>query len=253
VSAPASSRRKVTLRIPSFVVIGGGENGVFYVRQLLRAQSAGALDTDHVVVVDRAPRCLVSHEVDPRVTLEVADWSEWLDANLDRFSPADHVVPYHWAPHLFLDWLSRQAERAGATAVRGAAPLAPAGVPFARACGPGDLALSYATWTCPATCIEPALCPHTRGDKDWSLCADLEAARPGLDATGSRAAGLAATTSIVFRCLHLVYGVGTVPVSALFEARRQVLAGLATGPQSYLVATSSHCHALAATLEVRPA
>jgi hypothetical protein len=249
----ARSRREVTLRIPSFVVIGGAEAGVFYVRQLLRAQAAGVLDTEHVVVVDRDPHCLVSHEVDPRVRLEVADWSEWLDANLHRFTPADHVVPYHWAPHLFLDWLSRQAARAGATAVRGAAPMAPTGVPFARGCGPGDLALSYATWTCPATCIEPALCPHTRGPKDWSLYADLEAARSAPDAPGGRAADAAATTSIVFRCLHLVYGVGTVPLAALFEARRRVVAGLASGPRRYLVATSSHCHALAATLEVRPA
>jgi len=225
------------MRVPSFVVIGGGENGAFYVRQLLRAQAAGVLETEHVVVVDRDPRCLVSREPDPRVRLEVADWSEWLDSNLDRLSPDDHVVPYHWAPHLFLEWLSRQAVRAGATAVRGAAPTAPLGVPFTRACGPGDLALSYATWTCPATCIEPALCPHTRGPKDWSLYSDLEAS---------------ADASLVFRCLHLVYGVGTVPLSALFEARRQMLAGLTSGPRRYLVATSSHCHALAATLEVRP-
>ena len=100
--------------------------------------------------------------------------------------------------------------------------------------------MSYATWICPPTCIEPALCPHTRGGKDWSLCADLEAPGEGVE------------HSIVFRCLHLVYGVGTVPVAALIAARDLVLRGLALGPRRYLVATSSHCHALAATLEVRP-
>jgi hypothetical protein len=224
------------MRVPAFVVIGGGESGVFYVRQLLRARAAGVLDTDQVLVVDRDLSCLAGRDPHPLVQIEVADWGEWLDARLDGLRPEDHVVPYHWAPHLFLEWLVRQVRRKGASAVRGATPSAPAGVPFARTCGPGDLALSYATWTCPATCIEPALCPHTRGPKDWSLCGDLEAAPP----------------AIVFRCLHLVYGVGSVPVAALLGARRQVLDGLLTGPRQYLVATSSHCHALAATLEVRP-
>ena len=87
--------------------------------------------------------------------------------------------------------------------------------------------------------IEPALCPHTRGEKDWSLCADLESAGPGVD------------QAIVFRCLHLVHGVGTVPVAALLAARDLLLRGLASGPKRYLVATSSHCHALAANLDVR--
>lgn len=224
------------MRVPSFVVIGGGESGVFYVRQLLRARAAGVLDTDRILVIDRNPSCLVARDPSPLVEVEVTDWGEWLDAHLDHLESDDHVVPYHWAPHLFFDWLTRQARRAGALVVRGETPAAPPGVPFARACGPGDLALSYATWTCPSTCIEPALCPHTRGPKDWSLYGDLEAEPP----------------AIVFRCLHLVYGVGSVPVAALLGARRLVLEGLRVGPHRYLVATSSHCHALAAALEVRP-
>jgi hypothetical protein len=228
------------VRIPAFVVIGGGESGAYSVRQLLRAVAAGRLSTDRILVIDRDPGCAASSRHDPQVTLEVAEWDDWLDERLSGLGAEAHVVPYHWAPHLFLNWLARQARRAGAVATRGEAPPPPAGVPFARASRDADLALSYATWICPATCIEPALCPHTRGPKDWSLCADLEGAREGVDAT------------VVFRCLHLVHGVGTVPLSALFAARDRMLHGLASGPRRYLVATSSHCHALAAALEVRP-
>lgn len=228
------------LRVPTFVVIGGGIDGATHVRQLLRASAAGRLSTDRICVVDRDPSCPASRFTDPRIRIEAALWSEWLDEHLDLLGPADHLVPYHWAPHLLVEWLSRQAARAGATVQRdGSVP--PHGVPYERPTVAGDTALSYATWLCPPLCIEPALCPHTRGPRDWSLAGDLE---PDLE-DGS-------LERIVFRCLHLVYGVGTVPVAAISAARDRLFAGLRRGPKRYLVATSSHCHALATTLQVVP-
>lgn len=226
----------MTLRVPAFVVIGGGEIGAGYVRQLLRAAQAGRLETDRIVVVDRDPSCAARRfAADARVRLETAEWDAWLDARLDELGTGDHLVPYHWAPHLLVSWLARQAERAGATVQRGG-PVPSPGVPFERPTRDGDLALSYATWTCPPACIEPALCPHTRGPKDWSLAADLESGG-GVD------------ERIVFRSLHLVYGVATIPVREVLGARDRVLAGGARR-RSYVVATSSHCHALATRLEV---
>jgi hypothetical protein len=117
------------------------------------------------------------------------------------------------------------------------------GTPVDRATRDGDRALSYATWICPPTCIEPALCPHTRGPKDWSLARDL-ADTPSADGLDD---------PVVFRCLHLVWGVGTVPMREILSARDRVVAGIPSGSHRYLVATSSHCHALATMLEVRPA
>jgi hypothetical protein len=140
-----------------------------------------------------------------------------------------------------VEWLARRARRAGGAARRGGE--APGhGVPYERATADGDRALSYATWPCPPTCIEPELCPHTRGPKDWSLAADLEGGRQG-DGIDHR---------IVFRCLHFLHGVGTIPVGVVQAAGRRVVAGLDGGARRYLVATSSHCHALATVLEVAP-
>ena len=229
------------MRVPTLVVLSGAEIGAGSVRQLLRAAAAGRLDTDLIVVVDRDPECLASRFDDPRVQLAVADWSEWLDGHLDALGPDDHVVPYHWAPHLLVGWLRRQAERRFATATHGEG-VPPHPVPIDRATGDGDRALSYATWICPPTCIEPALCPHTRGPKDWSLAGDLETDVPGEPLEGR----------IVFRCLHLVYGVGTVPVAAIHAARARVLDTPSRGARRFLVATSSHCHALATVLTVTP-
>jgi hypothetical protein len=225
------------LSVPRFVVIGGGADGALYVRQLLRAVTAGRLRTDALHVVDRDPACAVSRSPHPLVRLQRADWNDWLDEHLDGFGVGDHFVPYHWAPHLLVEWLERQARRVGAFTRRDPA-VPPAGVPFERPTRDGALALSYATWPCPPTCIEPALCPHTRAAKHWSLAADLDA--PGV------------LEPLVFRCLHLVHGVATIPVASLLAARRCVLAGLARGPRRYRVATASHCHGLASVLEVVP-
>jgi len=224
------------------VVVGGAEIGAATVRRLLRATDVGPLETDRIVIVDRDPACLAARIADPRASLVAAEWSDWLDDHLGHLGPADQFVPYHWAPHLLSDWLARQAEHAGATTARGG-QVPPHHVPVDRPTAGGDRALSFATWICPPTCIEPALCPHTRGPKDWSLAGVL-ASPHGEDSFDGR---------IVFRCLHLVWGVGTVPVADILAARDRIHAGVREGPRRYLVATSSHCHALATVLEVAPA
>jgi hypothetical protein len=230
------------LHVPTFVVLGGGPIGTASARQLLRAVAAGRLATERIVVIDRDAQCEAARLDDGRVEIAVADWNAWLEAHADAVGPAAHLVPYHWAPHVLVNWLSAEVVRAGGSAHRGG-EVPKVGVPVDRATRDGDRALSYATWLCPPTCIEPALCPHTRGPKDWSLAGDL--ARPQADP------GL--HEPIVFRCLHLVWGVGTIPMSDILGARDRVVAGIAGRTRRYLVATSSHCHALATMVEVGPA
>lgn len=221
-------------------MIGGGETGLYYLRQLRRAAAADRLAYGRILVVDRDARCAVSRAEDPDARLEVAPWEEWLARHLGDLDPRTELVPHHWAPHLLVGWLSLEVERAGGR-TRGGLPSRPAGVPFARPTRGGDLALSYATWTCPPTCVEPDLCPHTRGERDWSLARRLS--DPG-DADA---------TPLVLRCLHLAWGVATLPVADILHARDRLVAGLARGPKRYRVATASHCHGLARLLEVFPA
>lgn len=221
-------------------MISGGEAGAFYVRQLLRAAAAGRLETERIVVVDRDAACAARRHRDPRLEFAVALWSDWLDAHLLALSAQDHLVPYHWAPHLLVDWLRGQALRASVPVERGGESLPAFGLPFERETRDGDRALSYATWPCPPACIEPALCPHTRGPKHWSLAADLDQAPAGLD------------EAVVFRSVHLVHGVGTIPVGQIHAARRRLLDAGDGGERRVLVATASHCHGLATALTVRP-
>ena len=119
----------------------------------------------------------------------------------------------------------------------------PRGLPFEAVTSQGDRALSHADWMCPPLCIEPEVCPHTAGPRDWSLArelADPVATSPLLQ------------EPIVFPCVHLTDGVGTVPAALVQAAARRLVAGLLDGPRTYLVATASHCHGLAARLRVLP-
>jgi ABC-type sugar transport system substrate-binding protein len=92
------------VRVPSFIVIGGGAVGARMAGQLMRARAAGRLETGPIVVVDRDPACLAS-SLGPPVTAAAANWGEWLAAHLGAWDPGGHLVPYHWAPHLLEEWL----------------------------------------------------------------------------------------------------------------------------------------------------
>jgi hypothetical protein len=235
------------VRAPRVVVLGGGGVGTAAVRQLLRAARAGRLSCDTIVVVDHDPDCELGEKVlgltsggGPPVRMELASWAEWLDGQVDALAPTDQLVLHHLGPNLLLGWMETQLARVGGRMDRvGQAPSRP--WPFEVTTPTGDRALSYATWTCPPLCIEPALCPHTRGPRNWSLAGDLARPPVGVD------------EAVVFPSLHLVWGIGAVPVRSLIEARDRVRAGLSAGPRTYLVGTASHCHGVAAMVRVASA
>lgn len=219
--------------VPAFVVTGAGTWGRQMCDRLLRARAAGRLRTGRIVLVDRDPARLRDVPRDGVVRTARAEWGDWLDQELDTLGAGSQLVPWHWAPHLLSGWLRRALERAGAQ-VRPAGVPASVGTPFEAATAGGDRALSYATWTCPPSCIEPDLCPHTRGPRDWSL-----------------AGRLAGAERVVLPCLHLVWGVGTVPVDAVLAARDALQARLrAAVAFDVEVATASHCHGVLARMHV---
>ena len=208
-------------------------------RRLFRAEAAGKLTFGRIVVIDRDPLCAAASLVSERVRLDVASWNDWLAENLSHLGMGDHLVPYHWAPHVLLDWLTADLARHGLRFTR-AFDLSepPARPPVLRETKAKDLAMSYAEWLCPPACIEPALCPHTRGPKWWSLATELATA----------------PHSFVFPCMHLAYGVGTIPVAAIFGARDRLVDALRRGeigPETPVwVGSASHCHGLAATVRL---
>ena len=242
---PASSGP--TQRFGRIVVVGGGCYGGYYVRQLGRAERAGAVAWRELVVVDRDSRCAVERLPaggrPPRMRVVVAEWRAFFAAYLaaasaDRPGADDAIVPSPLMPHLMADWLVERARRRWPGRTIRVEPLqGPLPVPWQRAGEDGTHYASFAEWMCPINCIEPARCPHTRGARDWSMPVALRSY-----ATAERDAGRAIESPLVFHCTHRAYGVGMIDVRDVLDADATIAARGAAGPCSFLIGTVSHCH-----------
>jgi hypothetical protein len=240
-----------TLDFGTIVVVGGGCYGSQYVRQLRRARAAGKVRWHRVVVVDHRAACAfaaacrahptgdldLSGAADhwDRIDLVVEEWTaffaHWLGAALRARSAhaSDAIVPSPLMPHLLFEWLVGAARAASPDQpLQIAAPGEIAGIPWQQAGTDGTRYVSYATWTCPINCIEPAKCPHTKGPRDWSMHGTLPSAGP-------------ATATALLRVTHRAFGVGMIDVADVLAAHTIVTSAAARRLPAW-VATASHCH-----------
>ena len=233
-------------RFGRIIVVGGGCYGRYYVRQLARARSAGAVEWRRLVVVDRDPRCAVSaleeSERPPALDLITAEWSEYFAGYLGDADPAptldDAIVPSPLMPHLMADWLlDRARERWPDRAIEVIRLDAALPVPWQRSGEDGTHYVSFAEWMCPINCIEPARCPHTRGERSWSMPLAVRAY-----ADHERANGRELETPLVFHCSHRAYGVGMIDVRDVIAADATIAKTAAGRAADFLVGTVSHCH-----------
>jgi hypothetical protein len=240
-----AARARPTQRFGRIVIVGGGCYGSYYVRQLGRAQRAGAADWEELVVVDRESACLVGQgagELPPRTRLVVAEWRDYFDQYLAKVieDPArrrDAIVPSPLMPHLMADWLADRARRRWpGRSVRTEPLLSAPDVPWQRAGDDGTHYVSFAEWMCPINCIEPARCPHTGGPRTWSLPI---AVREYIDI--ERAAGRS-LAPLVFHCTHRTYGVGMIDVADVVDADAAIAQRVPSGEANFLIGTVSHCH-----------
>ena len=250
-SVPEGAPRvqRETQRFGTIVVVGGGCYGSYYVRQLARAERAAALAWDAVIVVDRDARCSVaelpSAERPSGLTTVVAEWSAYFGEYLGRAAsnPAAHesdaIVPSPLMPHLMADWIADRSRARRPDRRVTTQPLAqPPAVPWQRAGEDGTHYVSFAEWMCPINCIEPARCPHTKGERTWSLPPALASY-----ADSEREAGRPLEGPYVFHCAHRAYGVGMLDVRDILAADRAIAARDGAGGRvSFLVGTASHCH-----------
>lgn len=238
-----------TQRFGTIIVVGGGCYGGYYVRQLARAERAGALAWDALIVVDRDAHCAVTQlpaaERPPRLRVERVEWGSFFAAYLGGAAadPARHahdaIVPSPLMPHLMADWLVDRARARWPHRRVATQPLAhPPAVPWQRGGEDGTHYVSFAEWMCPINCIEPVRCPHTRGERTWSLPPALERY-----AVAEREAGRPFEGPFVFHCAHRAYGVGMLDVRDILAADLAIgERGEDSGAVAFLVGTTSHCH-----------
>jgi hypothetical protein len=229
------------------VVVGGGCYGSYYVRQLQRARSAGAIGYERILVVDRDPACAVASAGTECV---IAEWSDFFREYLAGLpaNTRDAIVPSPLMPHLLYEWLAGRARDRWPERHVETTPLGEdvsVDVPWQREGVDGTRYVSYATWMCPVNCIEPAKCPHTREARDWTM----PAAVVGL-ADAERARGRPVAGPVIFHCTHRAYGVGMIDCAAVVAADAVVQTAGAGGPARVLVGTVSHCHGALSVLSI---
>lgn len=233
-----------------FIIFGGGCYGSFYARQLLRAQQAGAAAVSEIVVVDRNHQPPVRRTLQsPLLHFAEQDWDAFCDvyfADLPAESD-DQIVPPPFTPHLALAWLLRRLSHDHPARRWSTEPLRILpGTPWQNQSAEGTVTLSHADWMCPVHCIEPSICPHTRGPRDWDMARTIEQWQHDLDDAGQPIEQVH-----LFQCLHYTHGVGTYPAAKVIAARRDMSTAAGTrAPLRFLVGTVSHCHGAVHLLKV---
>ena len=243
----------------TIVVIGGGCYGSYYLRQLERARLAGAIRWQRVLVVDRDPDCAVARRqreggpAPDAATVVVADWAQYLDGYLGRSATEttagdDAIVPSPLMPHLIFEWLERRARSRWPSRAVARAPLDRApDTPWQRAGTDGAHYVSFADWVCPINCIEPSLCPATRGPRGWSM---PRAMRDYVRAERERGVSLAGP--ILLHCAHRAFGVGMFDTADVLAADAFIAREGSAASVSVLVGTVSHCHGALGRLTIGP-
>lgn len=228
------------------LIVGGGCYGSFYAGQLERARERGRAIYRTLVVVDRDPRCQFAREIgeDDSRRLVVQDWDIFFDRYLAGVSasppgePGDTIVPSPLMPHLMYQWLLRQARlRWPARAIETRPVSSGPGTPYDVVAPDGTRYVSFADWTCPTHCIEPAICPIIRAPRTWEMTDALEGLTRRLDLVNPTVG------PVLFVCQHRVFGVGMFDVAEVLAGDAAVAeAGGSRSPVDVLVGTISSCH-----------
>jgi hypothetical protein len=242
-----------SVRFRDVVIVGGGCYGSFYAGQLERARARGRAFYRSLLIVDRNPACQVGRvlgETDSR-RLVVQEWGDFFDAYLGGTSspppdaPPDAIVPSPLMPHLMYEWLLRRARSRwpGRLIETRPVPAGP-GTPYDASAPDGTRYVSFADWTCPTHCVEPATCPVIRAPRTWEMADAMEdlARRLGQE---HPTAG-----PVLFRCVHRVFGVGMFDVSAVLAGDALVAEAGRESPVNVLVGTVSSCHGAASLLHL---
>ena len=202
-------------RFGTIVVVGGGCYGGYYVRQLRRARARRrASPGDALIVVDRDAD--VRRRGWPRrrpslrrcALVDRADWREFFGdylAAARRATGARATTRSCRRRSCRISWPSGSRERARAAL---AGPRRPDERPLderrpihgSALETDGTHYVSFAEWMCPINCIEPRICPHTRGPARWSLPdADARVRRRRARARRRRWSGRAYCTARIAR------------------------------------------------------
>ena len=209
---------------------------------------------ERLLVVDRRADCPVATSMalrlsvggSPGARVEVAEWHDFFGRWLEGAAVRDAIVPSPLMPHLMVEWIMARLQATWPGRAVSLQPLArEVPTPWQRTGADGVQYVSFAEWMCPINCIEPVRCPHTKGERSWSMPPTI-----GTYVANERALGGALDGPLLFHCEHRSHGVGMFDARVVQAADQRVQAAAANGPAEFLVGTVSHCHGALARLVI---
>ncbi|MBC7543397.1 MAG: hypothetical protein H7338_11770 [Candidatus Sericytochromatia bacterium] len=229
--------------LKTIVVIGGGCWGHLHTSRLLSARQQGKTAFSRLLVVDRHADHQTARAFGdrPGVEFAVSDW----DAFLSRFVAAEHqpgdlLVPAPIAPHLLFNWLIAHLTRSGPVSIERELVTGPLETPFDMLGAHGERFTSFAEWRCPASCLEPSVCPAIRAPRTWEMVDHLQGLGSGLHSRE------------IFVARHHAWGVATIPIDALVAAATRLAKLIAERTvTTHWIATVSACHGVVGQFTAR--
>ncbi len=197
-----------------------------YIENLTKAGEAGEIEVDEIEVWDDG-------------VLSLADWLLGRPAG---YTTDDQLIPSHAAPHLLARLFVEIFDRKGWGWQMIPFPEE-IGTPYEIDLQEGLKAISFTTEQCVDNCIEPEVCPLTKGDLDWDVGGWLEGY---IEGKGN-------VSLFRFECTHFAREVATIPMQQVLNAWQNMEAMLTEEKERvFLIATHSKCHGITALIEVVP-
>jgi len=195
----------------------------------------GKIPLSDILIVDRNRnnRAYSLFSGKENVSFEFSDWADYLISYFSGYrGNGDRLVPAHIAPHLLLRLVRDTVERKTGMDTETVPVKGSFNLPFERGGEGGILYISAAAWLCPFSCIEPEICPATRGERHWDISSTVRE-------------NVSADRVIVFKTTHYAWSVGTISADYIREQMLSLCLYIQNSGRrnvQVVVATTSNCH-----------
>ena len=227
-------------------ILGGHKLAVSYYDKISKAKAAGQIDYDRLFCVTDDLDAHAYRHV-PRPDVISKSYSQFILEILsdpETVSPYDTVVPDHTAKHVMLQvFLGFVAKRFANYETHLKPFVSDLNTPFLYKSENDALwAMSYATWSCPPDCDEPAICPHIAAPRTWDFFRTIPQIVKSLSQNAS---------VHLFGCEPLVVEISHLSLPKIADELKAFEARL-TGPLpvTVLIATHSRCHGILGCFEL---
>lgn len=227
-------------------ILGGHTLAFSYFNKIQQAKNAGLIDFNSCHMIDPNPECAAKQNGTKNlITERYADFILNYFKNNQASASPDTLIPDHTAKHVMFEVYLETVKRYFPNFSTALSPIEKKiETPFIyESPDRSSRAVSYATWSCPADCDEPHLCPHIKKSRSWDFNFSLKEFMDSLKESEMQS-GINISINR-FECEILIYEIAQIPFSKITKPLENFINDLKTNPpEKVIVATHSHCHGI---------